>query len=301
MKNQKILISGGSGFVGTNLAYKLMKHNEVIILDWKVDNSPNELLENPDVKFVEADVRSQTAYQLAEQADVVFHLAAQTSVPYSVQEPFEDAYNNINGAINMAHACKESGATLVFTSSAAVYGQSNAPPYDEDMTPSPISPYGLSKHTAERYIQNLLGENKYSTVRPFNIYGPHSRKGVIYGMLRALNNDKKYTINGDGNQTRDFIFIDDVVDSLIKLAKNPANGAVNLATGQQTSLNKLVDLIVNGTGKAMQTGYGPHREGDVTKNYANVIRMWSFNCKAKISLHNGLKMTYRWIKGDLDG
>lgn len=233
-----ILITGGLGYVGTHLCKRLSENNNITILD-NFSNSLNNIKEQKNVKIVDGDIRDKKNVGLVSNMNIIIHTAA-LNITKSIEDPIYDADNNINGTLNLLEAVRRSDVELfIYISSAAVYGVPTYLPTDEKHIANPISPYGLSKLTGERY--SLLYHDLYGLhvicIRPFNIFGPgqmnNSYSGVITKFMDNIKNDDSPIIFGDGGQTRDFVYIDDIVEAiLLAIKNNKAIGQVfNIGTG----------------------------------------------------------------------
>lgn len=289
MSKGRVLVTGGGGFIGSHVAERLTKEGrEVRILD---DLSTGHLKNveavrqlAPDrVDFVEGDIRDKATVATA-MADVVevVHLAALPSVPRSVHDPWTSHDVNVNGTIRLLEASRKNGVRrFVLAGSSSVYGDQPELPKRETMMPSPRSPYALSKLAAEQWVQ--LYAELYGlpgiTLRYFNVFGPRQDPNSPYAaviplFLRALANGEPATIYGDGGQTRDFTYIDNVVEAnLAALRCPPPNGeVVNIACGERTSVLELFDLICQNVGRRIEPVFEPPRVGDVRDSVAAIDR-----------------------------
>jgi len=224
----KILITGGLGQAGSYLAERLSENNEITILD-NFSNSLNNIKFPANIKIIKGDIRNPAIVnELASKANTIIHTAAQISVKKSMEDPVFDAENNINGTLNLLEAARRSDIKrFIYISSAAVYGMPVSLPINEEHPTKPLSPYGLSKLTGERYA--MLYHSLYGLpvvcLRPFNIFSPRQRSdspysGVITKFIEKVRNDHSPVIFGDGNQTRDFVFIEDVVEAVFNAMEN---------------------------------------------------------------------------------
>ncbi|GFO95942.1 nucleoside-diphosphate-sugar epimerase [groundwater metagenome] len=215
MNDLKILVTGGMGQVGSYLAERLSENNEITILD-NFSNSLNNIKFPSNIKIIKGDIRDpKIVNELASKANTIIHTAAQTSVSKSIEDPVYDADNNINGTLNLLEAARRSDiGRFIYISSAAVYGDPITLPINEEHPTNPLSPYGLSKLTGEKYARLYYNLYELPTVclRPFNIFSPRqnpesSYSGVITKFIERIRNDRNPVIFGDGNQTRDFVYI----------------------------------------------------------------------------------------------
>lgn len=249
----RVLITGGAGFIGAHLANTLYERGHYVrVLDDLSSGDPTEL--QPGINFNRGDVRDvPKLWSVLQGMEVVYHLAARVNVPASVQYPREYNDVNVGGTVSLLEACRDVGVQrVVLASSATVYGDQSQQPVTEDLVPQPSVPYAVSKLAAEQYLFNLGRLNKFETValRIFNAYGPGqqltpSHPPVIPQFLKQIMGRGSVVIFGDGDQTRDFLFVADVVEALIAAAD--ATGVdqeiINIGSGYETSINQLVDAI----------------------------------------------------------
>lgn len=305
MEGKRVLVTGGAGFIGSNLALALAERNEVTV----IDNLSTGRLENlgPLGKAVErADVRHLKA--IPRDIDYVFHLAAFVSVPGSVLEPEVNDAVNVFGTQNVLSAAKEAGVEkVVFASSAAVYGEvpEDQLPVTEDMDLRPASPYAGAKMTAEDYCQlyNDMFGLRATSLRLFNVYGPRQDPGsdyaaVVPAFIGRLLDGKSPIIYGDGGQTRDLVFVDDVVAAFEAAAGSEASDgrAINVATGKGMSINELATAIVRAAGVDLEPVYEGPRPGDIRHSVASVDKAKKLlGWEAKVTLEEGIRLTYEWF------
>ena len=311
LSNLSFLITGGGGFIGSNLVEYLLKNNakKVKVLD-NFSNGFKENLEefhsNPSFELIEGDIRNlQTCKDAMEDIDYVSHQAALGSVPRSINDPATTNEVNITGFLNMMIALKESDSVkrMVYAASSSTYGDSKALPKVEDKIGNPLSPYAVTKYVNELYA-NVFATT-YNTdvigLRYFNIFGPkQSPKGayaaVIPLFMEAIKTDKAATINGDGEQTRDFTFIENAVQANIKgffATKEAANEVFNIACGERISVNYLWENINSIANKSVNANYGPSRQGDVRDSLANISKAERLlGYKPEFSVKEGLKITW---------
>jgi UDP-glucose 4-epimerase len=305
MRNLKILVTGGAGFIGSHLIPKLLKENcSVTVFDnlfsGKLENL-DEIANNPNFTFSHGDIRSRDALRSAlDGIDVVVHLAALIDVSASVFDPSQTNEVNVTGTLNvLQESAKAKVSKFVFASSTAVYGDVKQLPVRETAQLQPISPYAASKAAGENYLSAFNACYGLNTVvlRFFNVYGPRNGKspysGVITKFLRKASNSEPLTVEGDGQQTRDFVHVDDVAEAL-KLAvetKNVGGEAFNICTGKPTSVNQLAKIILDVAGKTLSINHALPRVGDIRHSYgdpAKAERKLGF--KTKIALPAGIKM-----------
>jgi UDP-glucose 4-epimerase len=311
----KVLITGGCGFIGTNLVkYLADKGYRIRILDnLSVGKEENlRKLQNQDsrlsnVDLMIGDIRSRDAVsQAVKDMDVVVHLAAHTSVVESLKNPEEDWDVNINGTINLLEACRQNGVNrFVFASSNAAVGE-QTPPINEMRVPRPLSPYGASKLAGEALCSAQYNSFGLKTValRFANCYGPHSahKTSIIARFIKLVKEEKPLVIYGDGNQTRDFVHTDDICQA-IYLAATAAqqtngdlyDGVFQVGTGIETSINEFTKLVKEISGNRLQISHEAERKGEIIRNYSDISkakRVLGF--EPQIGLKEGLKTLWKW-------
>ncbi|WP_226479960.1 NAD-dependent epimerase/dehydratase family protein [Natrinema amylolyticum] len=296
LAGRTILITGGAGFIGSHLASALVGDNDVRVLDDLSTGGAGEIPD--DAAFIEGDVRDrETVREAMTGTDIVFHEAANPSVERSIEDPIESNSRNIQGTVTVLEAAREAGSRVVTASSTAIYGAPETLPVSEDATPAPSSPYGLEKLTADRYtrLYNELYDLPTVALRYFNVYGPGQSggdySGVIGIFLEQARAGEPITVQGDGQQTRDFIHVDDVVRANIAAATTDAVGeAFNVATGESVTINELAEAIRELTGSDSPIEHVEGRPGDIRHSRADVSRaerMLGFD--AEIDLEEGLQ------------
>ncbi|WP_297090210.1 SDR family oxidoreductase [Thermococcus sp.] len=305
MRNKLVVVTGGAGFIGSHIAWELVKDNEVIIIDnlytGKEENVP------PGAKLVKADIRDYSAIaELIGHADYVFHEAAQVSVVESIRDPVFTEEVNVIGTINILRALLDGHGKLIFASSAAVYGDNPNLPLKETERPKPLSPYGLTKVAAEEYLRvfHELYGLPVVALRYFNVFGPRQGFNQYAGVIsifinRALRNEP-LVIYGDGKQTRDFIYVKDVVRANLLVAESRrSNGRVfNVATGKQTSILELAVKIIEITGANTSIIFDKPRPGDIRHSLADIGEIRKLGFEPEFSLEEGLKKTVEWYATD---
>jgi len=303
----KIAVTGGAGFIGSHVVEKLLAEGIEPIV---IDNLSSGRRENipAGASFVNMDIRSKKLRELfaLERFDGVVHLAAQTMVPQSLLDPGFDCDVNIQGTINVLEACRE-GKTkrIVFSSSAAVYGDADILPLTEKSSQQPTSFYGLSKLTAEKYLEiyyRLFGM-EYVVLRYANVYGERQgdggEGGVVSIFSRLIRQDKALTVFGDGGQTRDFIYVGDVAAANYKalLTENP-NTVYNISTGLETSVNDLIAVMEAAAAKPVARVYASPREGDIYRSRLDCqTALTNLGWKPLTPLTNGIQRTYQSLGG----
>lgn len=268
----RALVTGGAGFIGSHIVDALVLAGyEVFIIDNFASGQRENV--NPRATLIEKDVRElASAEGLPEKFDVVFHLAAQIDVRHSVEQPAEDAQVNVLGAIAVLEFARKTGAKVVFSSTGgAIYGSTRTYPTPEHIAPRPDSPYGLAKYCAERYIQlfHKLYKVPYVILRYGNVYGPRQNgskeTGVIAIFCEKARTGEPLTVFGKGKQTRDFIYVGDVVKANL-LAAQKDNGVFNIAGGTETSVNDLTQLISQALGKPVEVRHARGKKGEVKRS-----------------------------------
>ena len=297
---QRVLITGGAGFIGSHTADLLLEQGvPVRILDNLSSGFRTNLPKEHDLlEFIEGDIRDKELVNTCMQ-DVshCLHLAAQVSVVASLEDPEYSAQQNIIGFLNVLDAVKnQSVERLVYASSAAVYGEPSVIPLPESAEKTQLSPYGLEKQVNEQYAELYKTLYQVSSLghRFFNVYGPRQDPkspyaGVIALFVDRIREAKPLTVFGDGSQTRDFIYVGDVARANVAALKSEINGACNIATGQQTSLLDLIEVLSELTGRQSEIIFDPPREGDIQHSLAVADRMnQELAITAELSLSQGL-------------
>jgi len=304
MGSTRVLVTGGAGFIGSHLVDRLIKEGfEVSVLDnlstGRMENLMRHL-ESGGVRLVNADILDRRAVKQAlTDVEAVFHLAAITSVPYSIKHPDATRKANVEGTRILLDACLGGNVErFIYVSSCAVYGEPEYLPIDERHPARPVSPYAESKLEAERLcreFQKAYGL-KTTIVRPFNVYGPRMKSGMYGGVIarfiERLRLNKPPIIYGDGTQTRDFVHVWDVVNALmLTLNSQKAIGEIfNVASGVATSIDELAKLVMELSGvDGLKPLYRPARNGDIKHSYADVSKAKAkLGYEPKISLKEGI-------------
>jgi UDP-glucose 4-epimerase len=281
LKGKNILVTGGAGFIGSNIVDRLSPDNNVTVLDNLFTGSINNLEKSRDrITFIEGDIRNRELIEdIVGRVEYIFHLAAHVGNIRSLKDPYFDMDVNIGGMLNLMEACRDSNIKrFVHSSSGAIFGEAKYLPIDEDHPLHPESPYAVSKLAAEKYAiaYNKVYGVPTVAIRYFNAYGPRQDTSeyanAISIFLSLTREEKPLTIFGDGEQTRDFIFIKDIVDANILVATHPsAVGEIfNISTGEVHSINQLVSLIGKTTGKEISFSHSAPRAGEVRHSKANI-------------------------------
>ncbi|MDD5022976.1 MAG: SDR family oxidoreductase [Candidatus ainarchaeum sp.] len=307
---ETVMVTGGAGFIGSHLVERLLKEGYSVKI---IDNFSTGKEENiadiaKDIEIIKIDIQDkEKVWESLKGVDYVFHDAAMTSVEESIKNPAKCWKVNITGTLHLLNgSVKNNVKRFIFASSAAVYGGSLQLPKKEDMDSVPISPYGNSKVMGELNALKFHQNEGLDCVslRYFNAYGPRNDpnspySGVISSFIGRMINDIQPVIYGDGKQTRDFIYVDDIVDANMLAMKNQkAPGLTfNIATGKQTSLLELVDALNAQFGKNIVPHFREVREGDITHSYADVTKAKEIlEFESKTSLKEGLEKTIEWFK-----
>lgn len=292
------VVTGGAGFIGSHLVEALLAKGRKVRV---VDDFSSGRRENvpAGVDLIEGDVLTHAGAAVID-ADVVYHLAAIPSVPRSIAEPLLSHRATAESTVALMEAAERAGVRrLVLASSAAIYGEGHALPQREDQKPSPRSPYAIAKLVSELYAEHWANHRSLEAVslRFFNVYGPkqglRSDYAAVPIFIRRLLNGDSVTIFGDGRQTRDFIFVDDVVRALISASASAVSGRVyNVATGQSVSVDHLVRTLAGIIGIPLQIEHLPARAGDIKDSQADVVAAWrDLGFSSTVSLEEGLRRT----------
>jgi nucleoside-diphosphate-sugar epimerase len=304
----KALVTGGAGFIGSHISQALIQRGaKVIVLDNLSLGQRHNLdwAAGADLEFIEGEVTDEALIgKLVAGCDWVFHEAAMPSVPRSVQDPLGSNFHNTDGTLRLLVAARDAGVKrFLFASSSAIYGDQDAPRKHELLPPSPLSPYALQKYTGERYCQLFQQLYGLPTValRYFNVYGPRQAfdspySGVIAKFCTAMLKGETPVIFGDGLQSRDFTYIDNVVKANLMAAEAPsekvAGGVFNAATGHSVTLLDLVQDLNDLTGQTIQPRFEQGRAGDVRSSLAdNSAAEKAFGYKATVTWKEGLAKT----------
>ena len=309
IKEKRFVVTGGAGFIGSNIVTDLVKNNnEVIVIDnlltGKLDNLSGVMDE---IRFIEDDIQDLNLLKREfDDIDYVLHQAALPSVPRSVDDPIASNQNNIDGTLNVLIAARDAGVKrVVYASSSSAYGNSPTLPKKEDMKPEPLSPYAVTKLVGEYYCKvfyDLYGLETVS-LRYFNVFGPHQDPNsqyaaVIPKFITAMSKDEKPIIFGDGTQSRDFTYVQNNVEAnLLACVANGAAGKLfNVACGERITLNDLVDILNRILGTDIEPIYAKPRQGDVKHSLADIsLAEDILDFEPKYSFEIGLKKTVEWF------
>jgi UDP-glucose 4-epimerase len=309
----RVLVTGGAGFIGSHTVDRLVANGcRVVVLDdFSTGRRANLARWAGDrrVEIVDADVAEDLTGPLARAAafDAIVHLAARASAAHSVEDPLGDLRVNYAGTARVLEYARRSGVKkVVFASSSAVYGNAVDLPISEDAATRPLSPYGVHKLASERLLDSYAANwgLSWPVFRFFNVYGPRQPpgspySGVISIFARQAFAGEPLTIDGDGRQTRDFVFVDDVVEALVRACLERAGEGriMNLGTGVETSINHLADLIVDLSGRNGARRHGPARAREIRRSVARIERIGeALRYQPRIALRDGLRKTLHWTE-----
>jgi UDP-N-acetylglucosamine 4-epimerase len=315
----KVLVTGGAGFIGSNLVEKLLQL-EGIALVRVLDNfatghlhNLKGVLDNPKFELIEGDIRNfNTCIEACKDVDVITHQAALGSVPRSISDPITTNDVNVSGSINIFMAAKEAKIRrVVFAASSSTYGDNPYLPKREDVIGKPLSPYAVTKLVNELYAKVFAGlyNINYIGLRYFNIFGPKQDPNGAYAaviplFMKAILEDESPTINGDGSHSRDFTFVDNAVQANIKAMftnrTDALNEVYNIATGSQTTLLELFSIIKELANSERNPAFGPDRQGDVKHSHADISKAMNYlDYKPLVNIKEGLQKAFTWYSDNL--
>ena len=303
------LVTGGAGFIGSHLAEELLRRgHRVRVADSLITGKRSNLDHIPAVEFLEGDLADLAfAQQAAAGCDYVLHQAAIPSVPRSVKDPITSNRANVDATLNVLVASRDAGVRrVVFAGSSSVYGDTPTLPKHEDMPANPLSPYALQKVFGEQYLRMFTGLYRLETVstRYFNVFGPRQDptspySGVISVFATALIENRSPTIYGDGEQTRDFTYVANVVDGVLRAceAAGASGQVINVATGGRISLNTLFATMRDLIGAGVEPTYVDPRQGDVRDSQADIRKARAIlGYEPIVSFEEGLQRTIDWYR-----
>jgi nucleoside-diphosphate-sugar epimerase len=307
----RYVVTGGAGFIGSNTVDELVKrgHSVVVLDDLSAGKEENLVEIRNKITFIKGSITDiEVVRKAMHEADFVLHLAARTSVPRSVKDPIGSNTINIDGTLNVLVAARDAKVKrIVFAASSSAYGETATLPKVETMQPAPISPYGVTKFVGELYLQTFGRCYGLENVclRYFNIFGPRQDpsspySGVLAKFCTAALNETTPVIFGDGEQTRDFTYVENAVQANLLAFEAPSNvsGKVfNIGVGGRVSLNKVVELLGKISGHPMEAKHDPNREGDIRDSQADITAARNFlGYEAPVDFEEGLRRTFEWYK-----
>jgi UDP-glucose 4-epimerase len=306
----KILVTGGAGFIGSNLCIKLLSDgHQIRVLD-DLSNGSTTNLDLTQIDFVEGSILNTSLLgKVVRDVDSVVHLAALGSVPRSIQDPKSSIEVNFTGTLNVLEALKDRKTPMIFSSSSSLYGESKVLPRVETTAAEPRSPYAVSKLAAESLVSAYYHSYGIPTLsfRFFNVYGPRQSFGHPYAaaipiFFESLLKEEPLRIFGDGEQVRDFTYVDFVTDAISEAIEKRSycSTAVNLGSASKISINALVDLMCKITARTPKIEHLPERNGDVRNSYANTEKLLNlFPLLAPTDIEVGLQITYEWYLSNM--
>jgi nucleoside-diphosphate-sugar epimerase len=306
----RYLVTGGAGFVGSNTVDELVRRgHSVVVLDDLSSGKEENLAEiRSKITFVKGSITDLEVVQKAmHQAEYVIHLAARTSVPRSVKDPLDTNRINVEGTLNVLVAARDNKVKrVVFAASSSAYGETPTLPKTELMQPQPISPYGVSKYVGELYLQTFgrcYGLENVS-LRYFNIFGPRQDpdspySGVLSRFATAFLEEQPPVVFGDGEQTRDFTYVENAVQANLLACEAPtaSGGTFNVGTGARVSLNQTLGYLRRISGKNLPAKYEPAREGDIRDSQADIAKAREIlEYEPTVMFDEGLERTFEWYR-----
>lgn len=303
----KILVTGGAGFIGSNVADALIESGHKVAI---IDNLSTGLKENINkkAKFYEADITStQRMQEIFEKfkPDAVHHFAAQINVRRSVTDPVNDVKDNVIGTVNLAWAAVENDCKkFVFSSTGgAIYGDGVERPTPETAEADPISPYGINKLTSERYLKYFESNSNLKTIclRYSNVFGPrqnpHGEAGVVSIFMPMLFKNEPVEIWGEGKQTRDYVYVGDVVRANLMALNHKGSGIYNIGTGIETSVSELAETMIRVTGSSSEIRHIPKKQGEQQYSCLSPEKAYlELGWKPEVDFEQGIKLTVEWFK-----
>ena len=301
----KILVTGGAGFIGSNVVDRFISLGHKVVI---VDNLSTGFKKNlnPKAKFFKVDIRSKKIEEIfkEEKIDILCHLAAQVDLHISAKDPIYDVKVNIEGTLNLLNNCvRYKAGKVIFASTAGVYGEQSYFPVDENHPKNPLFPYGITKLAVEKYLQFFKESQgiNYIILRYANVYGPRQSSwgegGVVAIFSQKLLRGQKAIINGDGKQTRDYVYVKDIVDANLLALNYPESDFFNIGTGIETDVNTIFNLLKKKTSSEQKAIHGPKKPGEQKRSVldyskAKKILGWS----PKYRLEEGIEETVKYYQ-----
>lgn len=311
MSGERYLVTGGAGFIGSHMVEEILRrgHRVTVLDDFSTGRRDNISSFNGDIEVVEGSVTDPAAVETAmKSVRATIHLAALPSVSRSVELPLESHHANATGTINVLDAARRAGSRVVYAGSSSAYGDQEAPAKTEELRESPLSPYAATKLAGELYCRSFARVYELPVVvtRFFNVFGPRQvpdspYSGVIAAFCYALLRGTSPRIDGDGQQSRDFTYVNDVVQGVLLGADSDSEGCnvVNLACGASHTINDLLETLRELSGSDVEPTYAPPRAGDVRHSLADISaarRLLGF--EPKVTFREGLEKTFAWYRED---
>ena len=306
MKNKKVAVTGGLGFIGSHLVERLNENNDLVIVD---NQSSGNIKNIQDLDFSRidtdfGDITRVNLERIFEDVDYVYHMAAVTSVPQSVNDPLRSNEVNITGTLKVLEAARKCGVRkLIFSSSSAVYGETESLPISEKNLINPLSPYAVTKATGELYctVYSEIYDLPTIALRYFNVFGPKQDPesqyaAVIPIFIDNILKNQRPVIYGDGEQTRDFVNVKQVVDANILAAESNETGSYNIGLGKSTTINYLFEMIKETMKKDIKPVYENERPGEIKHSVANISKARSLGYSPKNDFIDELAGTVEWFK-----
>ncbi len=309
MKNKKVVVTGGLGFIGSHLVERFYENNEVVIVDDQSSGIIGNIkhLDLTKIDTILGSINSINLNEVFDGCDYVFHLAAITSVPQSVDDPLNSNEVNITGTLKVLEAAKNCGVKkLVFSSSSAVYGETELLPISEANPINPLSPYAITKAAGEMYcnVYSEIYDLPTISLRYFNVFGPRQDPKSQYAAVIPIFIDKilkneSPVIYGDGEQTRDFVSVKKVVDANILAAQSEETGLFNIGLGKSTTINELFEIVKDSIGKNIEPLYEKKRAGEIKHSVSDISKAMSIGYSPKSDFKDTLKETVDNIANNL--
>lgn len=306
----RYLVTGGAGFIGSHIVEELVRRGQSVAILDDLSSGKEKNIEGflAKVEILRVSITDLEATRAAcRGADYVLHLAARTSVPRSVADPLDNNFVNVNGTLNVLIAARDAGVRrLVFAASSSAYGDSETLPKVETMPAAPVSPYGVSKYVGEAYAQVFTRVYGIETVsiRFFNVFGPRQDpssqySGVLSRFISAVLTGQQPVVYGDGEQSRDFTYVDNVVNIVFRACEAPGvSGKIfNGGTGNCYTLNSTLQLLSKISGKPIQAKYDPPRTGDILHSHADIsLARNLLGYEPHVGFEEGLRRTFSWYQ-----